>query len=497
MTVHEGKVKAAVLAVLAIALLALPVVAGAADPVNGFTSPAPGATVSGSVDVTGYANAPAFWKWQLDLLPGGLEDQAIFLAVGENPGDFSYTLDTTAYPNGEHALRLRVVTTNANYEEIIQKFTIANGEAAAAPAATTEATAAAATETPAPVAAAATPAPAESNGFTNPKAGATVSGSVDVTGYADAPTFWKWQLDLLPEGSADNAIFLAVGETPGAFSYTLDTTPYPNGEHALRLRVVTTDANYTEIVEKFAIANGAAAPAATPVAAAGPASVMVTTNDTLGSFLADSKGMTLYLYTKDTPNTSNCYGACALAWPPLLTEGAATAGAGVDAALLGTTTRTDGSTQVTYNGWPLYYFAKDQKAGDVTGQNVGTVWFVVSPEGQKIETTAAAPAAAPATPAPAGANGITSPADGATVSGTVDVKGNANDPLFNKWQLDLLPEGAADNAIFVAVGETPGEFSYSLDTTAFPNGEHALRLRVVRSDSNYSEYITKVVIANQ
>jgi hypothetical protein len=93
-------------------------------------------------------------------------------------------------------------------------------------------------------------------------------------------------------------------------------------------------------------------------------------------------------------------------------------------------------------------------------------------------------------------NGITSPTDGATVSGTVDVKGYASDPSFAKWQLEVLPGGDANAAIFLATGDKPGEFSYTADTTAFPNGEHALRLRVVRSDSNYSEYVTKFTIAN-
>jgi predicted lipoprotein with Yx(FWY)xxD motif len=113
----------------------------------------------------------------------------------------------------------------------------------------------------------------------------------------------------------------------------------------------------------------------------GPATVDVSQNATLGSFLVDSKGMTLYLYTTDTPNTSNCYGPCAVAWPPLLTSGAPAAGTGVTASLLGTTTRTDGTTQVTYNGWPLYYFATDKVPGDTTGENVQNVWFVITPAG--------------------------------------------------------------------------------------------------------------------
>jgi len=121
---------------------------------------------------------------------------------------------------------------------------------------------------------------------------------------------------------------------------------------------------------------------------AGP-SIMVGKNDALGSFLVDEKNMTLYLYTKDTPNTSNCYDKCATAWPPLLTTGAAVAKDGVDASKLGTTKRTDGSMQVTFNGWPLYYFAKDTKPGDVTGQNVGEVWFVINPAGEMVKPAAA------------------------------------------------------------------------------------------------------------
>jgi predicted lipoprotein with Yx(FWY)xxD motif len=125
---------------------------------------------------------------------------------------------------------------------------------------------------------------------------------------------------------------------------------------------------------------------ATPAAAASGTTVMVGKDASLGSFLADDKGMSLYLYTKDTPNTSNCYDKCATAWPPLLTTGAPVGGDGVDAAMLGTTKRTDGSTQVTYNGWPLYYFAKDTKAGDVTGQDVGSVWFLINPAGAQVKT---------------------------------------------------------------------------------------------------------------
>lgn len=148
--------------------------------------------------------------------------------------------------------------------------------------------------------------------------------------------------------------------------------------------------------EKVETAEATQAPAATEAAAAGAATVSVGKNDALGSFLVDNKGMSLYLFTKDTPNTSVCYDKCATAWPPLLTTGKPAAGDGVDASKLGTTTRKDGAIQVTYNGWPLYYYEKDKAPGDVIGQNVGDVWFVVSPSGEMIQTAVAteAPAAA-------------------------------------------------------------------------------------------------------
>ena len=127
---------------------------------------------------------------------------------------------------------------------------------------------------------------------------------------------------------------------------------------------------------------GATSAAAAPT---GPAHVALGTNAQLGSFLVDDKGMTLYMFTTDKPNTSNCYGKCASFWPPLLTSGAPVGGSGLDASKFGTTTRTDGTVQVTYNSWPLYYFAKDKQAGDVKGQNVGGTWFVISSSGDPIQ----------------------------------------------------------------------------------------------------------------
>ena len=110
---------------------------------------------------------------------------------------------------------------------------------------------------------------------------------------------------------------------------------------------------------------------------------IVLTETDLGSILTDSDGNTLYLFDPDAQGESVCYDQCEEAWPPLVAE--ATAGEGVDAALLGTAPRTDGSVQVTYNGWPLYYFAADNAPGDINGQGVNDVWWVVDAAGDAIK----------------------------------------------------------------------------------------------------------------
>jgi predicted lipoprotein with Yx(FWY)xxD motif len=116
----------------------------------------------------------------------------------------------------------------------------------------------------------------------------------------------------------------------------------------------------------------------------------VATDANLGKILVDSKGMTLYMYTKDTADTSTCNAGCLANWPPLIADGTPTVGDGVDASMIGSTTTTDGRKIVTYNHMPLYYWAKDTKAGDTTGQNVGKVWFVVGPDGKPNMTVPAA-----------------------------------------------------------------------------------------------------------
>jgi predicted lipoprotein with Yx(FWY)xxD motif len=107
-----------------------------------------------------------------------------------------------------------------------------------------------------------------------------------------------------------------------------------------------------------------------------------------GKFLASGHGRTMYLWEADKSSTSTCSGACAATWPPVITTGAPMAGSGVEQSLLGTSKRSDGTEQVTYNGHPLYYFAADTGAGMAKGQGskeFGADWYVVNAKGSKID----------------------------------------------------------------------------------------------------------------
>ena len=121
--------------------------------------------------------------------------------------------------------------------------------------------------------------------------------------------------------------------------------------------------------------------------AADDATVAVAESD-LGEILVDAEGLTAYVFLSDEGGESTCYDECESAWPPITVDGDPVAGEGVDGSLLGTTERDDGTTQVTYDGWPLYLFASDAAPGDTNGQGVGEVWFVVGPDGKAIEAQA-------------------------------------------------------------------------------------------------------------
>jgi predicted lipoprotein with Yx(FWY)xxD motif len=137
-------------------------------------------------------------------------------------------------------------------------------------------------------------------------------------------------------------------------------------------------------------AYGGGSSTTTPASTGGGAAavVAVANNPKLGKILVDSKGNTLYYFGKDKQGgkSSSCSGACASVWPPLTTSGAPKGQNGAQASKLGTIKRSDGSTQITYNGWPLYTYTADSAPGQTTGEDIksfGASWYVLTPAGDK------------------------------------------------------------------------------------------------------------------
>jgi len=118
---------------------------------------------------------------------------------------------------------------------------------------------------------------------------------------------------------------------------------------------------------------------ATTIAAQKPYGVNVAYNATVGNYLVNATGWTLYLYTSDTPNSakSTCYGGCATYWPIFYVANL-TVPAGLNQSAFGTINRTDGTKQLTYDGWPLYYYLGDKAPGQLSGQGVGGTWYAVT-----------------------------------------------------------------------------------------------------------------------
>jgi predicted lipoprotein with Yx(FWY)xxD motif len=136
-------------------------------------------------------------------------------------------------------------------------------------------------------------------------------------------------------------------------------------------------------------ATGSGAQASTTTSASGGSGTVLTTEHTsLGTVLAAGpKRLTVYLFAADTGTTSTCSGGCAQVWPPVTTTGSPKAEGGAVPGDLGTTTRPEGTKQLTYKGHPLYYYVTDRQAGETTGQAVnsfGAPWYVLSPQGSEI-----------------------------------------------------------------------------------------------------------------
>ena len=203
-------------------------------------------------------------------------------------------------------------------------------------------------------------------------------------------------------------------------------------------------------------ASSSAASSSASAAPAKPAALTVTTNATFGKIVTDADGMTLYMYPNDTqnPSTVTCYDACAQRWPALLADANGKfdlKSNELDAKLFGTTTRKEGTKQVTFNGWPLYYWANDKKPGDTLGQGVGDIWWVMTPDGGIITglTTVAI-----SVPLGAGRDGDQSG------TATFTAKGDKTDVALS---IKAGAAGAAQPAhIHAGTCPTPGDVKYPL-----------------------------------
>ncbi|MET3812071.1 hypothetical protein [Arthrobacter sp. UYEF3] len=179
-------------------------------------------------------------------------------------------------------------------------------------------------------------------------------------------------------GATLSALALAVvvsGCAGGSGTTTTASPPPPSGPSAT--------------VAPASSAPMTSAPDASGPTAPGGAADLKTASTSGGQAVVDSKGMSVYVFTKDTKGagTSACTGSCAAAWPPVLTDSAAPAAEGVTARL-GTITTPDGKKQLTIGGMPVYHFAKDRAPGDIAGQGVGGVWYLVDPAGDMIKPAA-------------------------------------------------------------------------------------------------------------
>lgn len=130
------------------------------------------------------------------------------------------------------------------------------------------------------------------------------------------------------------------------------------------------------------------APTTSATAPSGASTVAVADNPELGQILVDADGRTLYRFEKDEPNESYCNGECAKVWPPYTTNGQPKAAKGAEGSKLDTIKRDDGSTQVTYDGSPLYYYVDDAAPGDAKGNELdqfGAEWYALQPSGANAE----------------------------------------------------------------------------------------------------------------
>ena len=174
-----------------------------------------------------------------------------------------------------------------------------------------------------------------------------------------------------------------AGGTPSETTAAAADTTAAGGAGAVTTAPQTTaESADTTASDRLYGDSGTATTTADSGAAAGTASVEVV-DSSLGKIVAIG-GVTLYAFLPDNAGAPTCSGDCAAAWPPLEAADDLTFGDGLDAEDFGTATRSDGGDQVTFYGWPLYFYSGDKAPGDVNGQGLGDSWYVVAPDGTMI-----------------------------------------------------------------------------------------------------------------
>ena len=346
------------------------------------------------------------------------------------------------------------------------------------------------------------------SGIVSPEDGATLSGTVEVTAVFPGSPYVRWDLFILPGGDDSGKIWVATGSDAGEATLSLDTTKYPDGDHAFSLRLVREDSNYDEQIVNFTIDNSGAPAAAAPA----EGSDIVDTAVAAGSFptlvaavqaadLVDAlKGEGPFTVFAPTEEAFAALPAGTL--ESLLADPAALANILLYHVVPGKVMAadvTDGLTAETLQGSTVTFTVADGSVKindanivttDIEASNgvIHVIDAVILPPADS--EAAAAPEAAPAT------TGLISPTDGQTLSGTVDVTAVFPGSPYVRWDLFILPGGNDSGKIWVASGEDAGEATLSLDTTNLPNGDHAFSLRLVKTDGNYDEQIVNFTIAN-
>ncbi len=178
--------------------------------------------------------------------------------------------------------------------------------------------------------------------------------------------------------------------TTGLIAVLAATALFAAGCGSSKSSSSTTSASAYPAENEKSTSTAAATTPTTPAVASG-VRVTVKHASKLGTILAAGpKKLTVYMFEGDKGASSSCAGACASVWPPVTTSGAPAADGAANSADLGTITRSDGTTQVTYKGHPLYFFARDKDSGDAYGEGVngfGADWYVIAPSGAKVDNS--------------------------------------------------------------------------------------------------------------